>query len=139
MLSRNAPRDNGFTQWLLYDIPPAFSRIRGKIFLPPKRPQSTIPGLQGANQNDAGKSAHRTMSGFRGRSPATPRGFALRPSNGPFRPALQAMGSENGFCKGKGYRNKTEMMGLLAKEQTVSSFSYIQRRGRLGKHYGVGG
>ena len=46
----DAPRDNGFTHWLLYDIPPNVTRIREDL---PKQAPVTDSGLQG--KNDSGK------------------------------------------------------------------------------------
>jgi Raf kinase inhibitor-like YbhB/YbcL family protein len=46
----DAPRDNAFTHWLLYDIPPNVTRIREDL---PKQAPVADSGLQG--KNDSGK------------------------------------------------------------------------------------
>jgi Raf kinase inhibitor-like YbhB/YbcL family protein len=46
----DAPRDNGFTHWLLYDIPPNVTHIPENL---PKQASVADSGLQG--KNDSGK------------------------------------------------------------------------------------
>src|SRR5260370_31462466 len=44
----DAPRDNGFTHWLLYDIPPGVTRTREDL---PKQAPPGASGLPGQNDS----------------------------------------------------------------------------------------
>ena len=46
----DAPRRNGFTHWVLYDIPPTITRVRENV---PKVAQLADAGMQG--RNDSGE------------------------------------------------------------------------------------
>jgi len=57
----DALRDNGFTHWLLYDIPPGVTRIREDL---PKQAPVADSGLQGKNDLRQTR-LHRTLSALR--------------------------------------------------------------------------
>jgi Raf kinase inhibitor-like YbhB/YbcL family protein len=69
----DAPRDNGFTHWLLYDIPPDVTHIREDF---PKQAPTADSGLQG--KNDYGKLGYAGPCPPSGRHRYFARLYALR-------------------------------------------------------------
>lgn len=69
----DAPRRNGFTHWLLYDIPGAINRVRENV---PRKAQLADAGLQG--RNDSGEIGYTGPCPPTGRHRYFTRLYALR-------------------------------------------------------------
>ena len=69
----DSPKRNGFTHWLLYDIPPSVNRIREDL---PKKAPVADSGLQGTN--DAGELGYMGPCPPSGRHRYFARLYALR-------------------------------------------------------------
>ena len=106
----DAPRRNGFTHWVLYDIPPTITRVRENV---PKVAQLADAGMQG--RNDSGEFGYTGPCPPSGRHRYFARLYALREKLG--LPAGATAAEVQTALDGK-VIEQTELMATYQKAKT---------------------